>query len=139
MKYTRYWLTTVPASEGVDAHEAGQIFDYGETGPEGMTWFEGHGPSEGYGVIEGNYSDQEYRVDVETGIPYEQAWQPPPREPTAEEVRRATLRAEALRARLLAATPQDIDTYVDQNVTTLAEAKTMFKRILKIIAADMRH
>ncbi|MEO7221125.1 MAG: hypothetical protein ABIY37_01495 [Devosia sp.] len=139
-KYTRYWLTTVSASEGVAAHEAGQIIDYGQTGPEGMMWFEGHGPSEGYGVIEGELSDEKFRVDVATGIPY--AWEPPEKPPTAEQIRWAAMRADAaaqaLRQKLLSATPQEIEAYVDQGVTNLADAKTMFKRLLKLIAANVR-
>jgi hypothetical protein len=106
-QYTRYWLTTVPASEGVDAHEAGQIIDFGQTGPEGMMWFEGHGPSEGYGTIEGKYSDIKFRVDVKTGVPY--AWEPPPEPVTAERVK-----AEAER-RILARYPltKQIDTLIE--------------------------
>lgn len=40
--------------------------------------------------------------------------------------------------RLKAATPAQIDTYVENNVTTLAQARNMFKTILKLIALDAR-
>jgi hypothetical protein len=44
----------------------------------------------------------------------------------------------ALMDRLKAATPAQIDAYVDSNVTTIAHARTMFKAILKLIALDAR-
>jgi NADP-dependent 3-hydroxy acid dehydrogenase YdfG len=55
---------------------------------------------------------------------------------------REALRADAGRAslldRLTKATPTQIDAYVDANVTTLAQARAMFKTILKLIALDAR-
>lgn len=60
----------------------------------------------------------------------------------AEEARIASVRSDAgridLLARLRAATPQQIDTYIDNNVTTLPQARTLFKAILKLIALDAR-
>ncbi len=138
-KYTRYWLTTVPASEGVDAHTAGQIRDFGQTGEEGMMWFEGHGPSEGYGTIEGEFSDEFYRIDLKTLQPVKLP-PAPPEVPTPAQIRRTAMRADvaglALRRKLAAASPQEIDDYVDQNVSNLADVKTMLKRMLRLIAAD---
>lgn len=60
----------------------------------------------------------------------------------AETARRASIQTDPVRVdllqRLAGATPAQIDTYVDNNVNTLADAKTMFKRILKLIALDQR-
>lgn len=69
---------------------------------------------------------------------------PLPVDPTvaAEANRAASFRADAgrvdLLSRLKTATPAQIDTWVDNNVTTLAGAKTVFKAILKVIALDIR-
>jgi len=52
--------------------------------------------------------------------------------------RQATLNADATRAdlltRLRTATPAQINSYVDANVTNIADARTMFKRILLALA-----
>lgn len=64
----------------------------------------------------------------------------PPRDPAeiAEEARRATLRADAVTidmlTRLSTATPTQIITFVDNNVTDLAGARAMFKRILLVLS-----
>lgn len=62
--------------------------------------------------------------------------------PTPEEVRKATVRSDAGRAdlltRLQAATPGQIDTWVDNNVTNLAQVRTVLKALLKLIALDDR-
>lgn len=39
---------------------------------------------------------------------------------------------------LMSATPTQIDNFVDNNVTNLAEARTMFKRILKLIRFGLK-
>jgi hypothetical protein len=65
---------------------------------------------------------------------------PPPRDPAeiAEEARRAALRADAIAldmlSRLSTATPAQINAFVDGNVTDLAGARAMFKRIILILA-----
>jgi hypothetical protein len=138
-KFTRYWLTTVLASEGVDAHEAGQIFDYGQTGEEGMMWFEGHGPSEGYGVIEGEYSDEKFRINVNTGIPY--PWEPPPRPLPPDAVIGVARRnaAKAIRDKLVDLDADGIDSFVDANLNgTSPQVRSMFKDILKLLATVTR-
>jgi hypothetical protein len=60
----------------------------------------------------------------------------------AGQQRQDAFRADAgrgdLLTRLLTATPAQIDTYVDNNVTTIAQARTLFKAILKLIALDAR-
>lgn len=62
--------------------------------------------------------------------------------PLAEQARRDALRADALRADLIAklnaATPASINTFVDNNVANLADARLMFKKILLILATDGR-
>jgi hypothetical protein len=73
------------------------------------------------------------------GVPIPDYVEPPPTAAdTARAARRSNADAKALRARLLNATDAQIDQYVETNATTLAAARTMFKQILKIIAADMR-
>ena len=66
----------------------------------------------------------------------------PPAPSTAAELARAergsNAEASALRARVLTATDAQINSFVDANVTDMPSARAMFKRILKIIAADMR-
>jgi hypothetical protein len=61
---------------------------------------------------------------------------------TAEDLRVQTLMADQgrmdLLTRLRAATPAQIDSYVENNVTTLAQARAMFKAILKLVALDPR-
>ena len=61
-------------------------------------------------------------------------------EELAEKQRLADLRADAMvsdmLARLKIATPADISTFVNNNVTDLAGARTMFKRILLLLAAQ---
>jgi len=56
----------------------------------------------------------------------------------AEEARKAALRADAMRQQLIAqlevATPAQISNYVDANVTNLAEARALFKRILLVMS-----
>lgn len=65
-----------------------------------------------------------------------------PAAPTLAEQRSASFKADTGRAdlldRLRAATPAQIDAYVDGNVTDLASARAMFKRVLKLIALDAR-
>lgn len=60
----------------------------------------------------------------------------------AEEQRIADLKADTLRQdmidRLTSASPQQISDYVDNNVTDLASARTMFKRILLILAVAVK-
>jgi len=62
----------------------------------------------------------------------------PTPEQIAEAARRAALRSDALAVELLAqlraATPAQISNYVDAQVTDLASARTMFKRIMLILA-----
>jgi len=72
-----------------------------------------------------------------TAFPYV-APKPPTSEEIARAARRANVAAKALRTRLLTATNAEIDTYVDTTVSNVADARTMFKQILKLIAADMR-
>lgn len=61
----------------------------------------------------------------------------PPAE-TVREERQAAFDADATRADLLErlrnATPAQINTYVDSNVTNLADARALFKRILLVLA-----
>lgn len=61
----------------------------------------------------------------------------PPPDPRMVEIKADPGRA-ALRDRLASATPAQIDAYVDADVTTLAQARGMFKAILKLIALDAR-
>lgn len=55
------------------------------------------------------------------------------------EARRASFDADATRAdlltRLRSATPAQINSYVDNNVANLAEARALFKKILLVLAA----
>jgi hypothetical protein len=66
----------------------------------------------------------------------------PPAEPTADEIRAETFKADPTRVDLLArprtATPAQIDAYVEANVTNLAQARGMFRAVLKLIALDGR-
>lgn len=59
----------------------------------------------------------------------------------AETDRMIGLRADAelqdMLARLAVATPAQINTYVDNNVTNIATARTLFKRILLILATTL--
>ena len=48
-----------------------------------------------------------------------------------------TERADLLN-RLRSATPAEIDAYIDNNVANLAQARTVLKRILKILALNVR-
>lgn len=61
---------------------------------------------------------------------------------TAENARTAAIRADAGRADMLArlqsATPAQIDTWLTNNVTNLAQARTVLGTILKLIALDAR-
>lgn len=61
---------------------------------------------------------------------------------TAEVSRQANLLADTQRntllAQLLSATPAQIDNYVANNVTTLAQAKTAIGGILKLLALSLR-
>jgi hypothetical protein len=41
--------------------------------------------------------------------------------------------------RLQNATPQQIDTWVDNNITSIAAARALFKAILKVLALDSRN
>lgn len=61
---------------------------------------------------------------------------------TAESARVAAIRSDAGRADMLArlqsATPAQIDTWLTNNVTNLAQARTVLGIILKLIALDAR-
>lgn len=63
-------------------------------------------------------------------------------EPQVEADRVAAYQVDASRGdlltRLKSATPAQIDSYVESNVTTLPQARTLFKAILKVIALDLR-
>lgn len=65
-----------------------------------------------------------------------------PPAPTPEQARAATFRADAGRIdlldRLKTATPAQIDTWIDNNMTTIAQARTIIKAVLKVIALDGR-
>lgn len=80
------------------------------------------------------------RVEYETWLTAGNTPQPYVEAPTsvAARQRQATLDADATRAdlltRLRTATPAQINTYVDANVTNIADARTMFKRILLALA-----
>jgi hypothetical protein len=60
----------------------------------------------------------------------------------AGQQRQDAFRADAgrgdLLTRLLTATPAQIDAYVDNNVTTIAQVRTILKAMLKLIALDAR-
>jgi hypothetical protein len=60
----------------------------------------------------------------------------------AEAARAETFRADSGRVdllqRLRTATPAQIDTWVDTNVTSIATARTVLKAIIKVIALDAR-
>ena len=62
--------------------------------------------------------------------------------PPAVKLRAATFRADASRqdmlTRLRTATPAQIDSYIDANVATLAQARTFLKALAKVIALDAR-
>lgn len=51
---------------------------------------------------------------------------------------RGDAQQQALLAQLKTATAAQIDTYIDNNVTDLASARTMLKRIVKVIAILVR-
>ncbi|MFA5951485.1 MAG: hypothetical protein WC807_14495 [Hyphomicrobium sp.] len=61
-----------------------------------------------------------------------------PAEEIAQDQRRAAFNSDASRAdlltRLRSATPAQISAYVDTNVTNLADARALFKRILLVLA-----
>jgi hypothetical protein len=61
---------------------------------------------------------------------------------TAEATREADIRGDAGRVdllnRLKTASPSQIDTWVDNNVTNIATARTVLKAIIKVIALDAR-
>jgi hypothetical protein len=59
-------------------------------------------------------------------------------EAAALEALRGDTLARELSERLRAATPSQIDAYVDAQVTDLASARTMFKRILLVLAYELR-
>ena len=67
---------------------------------------------------------------------------PPSAAETTEANRLAAIKADAGRIDLITrfrtATPAQIDTFIDANVTTIAQARTLFKAILKTIALDGR-
>ena len=54
------------------------------------------------------------------------------------EQQRAAAKADAVLTTLQAKTPAEIEAWVDANVTTAAEMKTMFKRILIMLAVLAR-
>lgn len=62
--------------------------------------------------------------------------------PSAEDHRAEIFKSDAGRAdlmtRLRTATPAQIDAFIDNNVTTIAQARAVFKAILKAIALDAR-
>jgi hypothetical protein len=83
------------------------------------------------------------------------AWTPSPDQIVTAEAKQAAADAEAVRqkrtddlrgdaaraallTRLQAATPSQIDAYVEANVKTIADARAMFKAMLKLIALDGR-
>ena len=61
---------------------------------------------------------------------------------TARDIRAATFKADPIRVniadKLKIATPAEISAWVEAQVTDLNSAKTMFKRILLLIATDTR-
>jgi hypothetical protein len=63
-------------------------------------------------------------------------------EESSEQARKTAIVSDPLRANLLnavkTATNAQISNYVDNNVTDLASARTMFKRILLLISLDQR-
>lgn len=65
-----------------------------------------------------------------------------PADPAVEKTRQDAVKADsdraAMLARLKAATPAQIDAWVNSNVTTLAEARKAIAIILKVIAIDPR-
>jgi hypothetical protein len=62
--------------------------------------------------------------------------------PTARELRDATFKADPDRAdmldRLITATPEQIDAYIEANVTNLAQARTFLKKLTKVLAIAVR-
>lgn len=72
------------------------------------------------------------------------SWEEPdPPDMSAEIARQATITSSSDRVdllnRLKTATAAQIDTWVDNNVTTLAQARTVLKAIIKVIALDVRN
>lgn len=62
--------------------------------------------------------------------------------PSSEDLRAETFRSDVgrsdLMTRIRTATPAQIDAFIDNNVTNIAQARAIFKAILKAIALDAR-
>lgn len=65
MKFSRYWLRD-NADQG---QVAGAIFDYGETSPDAFKAMRKRGAKEGFGVIEGEFPDSRFAIDLSTKEP----------------------------------------------------------------------
>ena len=86
------------------------------------------------GAVDG-WQNDEYRIEAATWTEPD-----PPIDPDADrqsQIRSAPDRVDLL-TRLKAASPSQIDGWIDTNVTTVATARTVFKAILKLIALDQR-
>ncbi len=102
-----------------------------------MTWYATRGKD---GRIDGLFRAHQPgtpKEELADDDPEVRERQNPPPDPRMVEIKADPGRA-ALRDRLASATPAQIDAYIDANVTTLAQARGMFKAILKLIALDAR-
>ena len=57
---------------------------------------------------------------------------------TPEEKQAAVAKADAVLQQLMTSTPDQIEQWIDNNVTNFAEIKVMFKRVILLILASMR-
>lgn len=80
---------------------------------------------------------QEYQVWLTAGNTPDPS-DPPPAEDLARVARRQELRANAVVNAIASATPAQIDTYIDNNVTTLAQARTVLKALAMCVSVLLK-
>lgn len=90
---------------------------------------------EGCGYVVGNFPKTQYRIVDREAVLRDPR---PPDPPTPDQVLRQAVGQDAVVQQLIRATPTQIETWVDQNVQTLAGAQELFKRILKVLAVLAR-
>ena len=80
---------------------------------------------------------REYEAWLDDGHSPEPA-DPPPPEEGARRARRQALRAYSMIQRLETATPAEIDAWIDANVTTIAQARTVLKALCVAMSVLLR-